>query len=66
MNSPVFKLTPTPNGWTWKTFDAQGRTVETGLAGSRAEAAAFIIRGVIRAELLRLASTGELNTDLAA
>lgn len=66
MKSPLFQITPTHDGWAWRTLDAEGRAVETGIAKSRAEAAAFVVRAFVRGELPTLARSGDLNTKLAA
>ena len=66
MINPVFRIARAGRFWSWQRLDSSGAIAEEGLSSSRAEAAAFIIRGVIRAELPKLAIAGELNTDLAA
>lgn len=45
-----FSITPTQDGaWRWRTFDKDGRVRIQGLAASRKQAAALVIRDIIRA-----------------
>ena len=37
-----------PEGWRWVTYDSMGGVAESGVAQSRAEAAAFVIRARAR------------------
>ncbi len=43
-----YRIESVPGGWAWRTVDGEGRTVEKGLAESRAVAAAFIVRSIAR------------------
>lgn len=42
-----FSIAPCGDAWTWETFDRQGRSLDHGLAKSKREAAAWIIRYTI-------------------
>ncbi len=44
----TYRIQPAPGGWAWRTVDGAGRTVEKGVAQSRAVAAACIIRSIAR------------------
>lgn len=45
-----FSITPAPDGaWRWRTLDKDGRVRTRGLAASRKQAAALVIRDIIRA-----------------
>jgi hypothetical protein len=45
-----FSITPMPNGaWLWRTFDTQGDARNQGLAACRKQAAALVIRDIVRA-----------------
>ena len=43
-----YRIQPTPQGWAWSTLDLKGRTVEHGLAPSKAVAAACVVRAIAR------------------
>ena len=45
-----FSITPAPDGaWRWRTFDQDGGARTQGSAASRKQAAALVIRDIIRA-----------------
>lgn len=43
-----FRISKTPAGWAWATYDAGGRAIESGAAPNRAVAAACVIRVIAR------------------
>ena len=46
-----FALRRTSSGWSWTTFDVAGKPGATGVAGTRAAAAAHILRELTEAAL---------------
>jgi hypothetical protein len=46
-NGVRFSIAPDGDGWSWETFDRKGRALERGLAKSKREAAAWVIRCII-------------------
>lgn len=42
-----FSIAPCGDAWSWETFDRQGRPRDRGMAGSKREAAAWVIRHII-------------------
>jgi hypothetical protein len=52
-----YRIAPDANRWTWVTRDASGRVHSQGAAATRAAAAAFVIRAIVRAETGDRAST---------
>jgi hypothetical protein len=44
-----FDIQPLEQGWRWTTFDLFGAPLNAGAAGSKREAAAFVIREIMRA-----------------
>jgi len=49
-----FAIEPADGGWRWATFDLSGAPLEGGRAGSKREAAALVIRGILKAALPQL------------
>lgn len=45
-----FQFQRTPKGWNWATYDQKGRVRSKGVAPTRAEAAAYVIRAMATAE----------------
>lgn len=43
-----YRICPTESGWSWKVFDTAGVVRATGLAATKAMAAAFVIRAHAR------------------
>lgn len=56
-----FDIQPLEGEWLWTTFDLRGRRLNTGRAGSKREAAAFVIR-----EIMRASFAAEIETREAA
>jgi hypothetical protein len=52
-----YRIVPDANRRTWVTRDASGRVHSQGAAASRAAAAAFVIRAIVRAETTDKPST---------
>jgi hypothetical protein len=54
MQDPVsqfgYRIQPIGNGWLWRALEASGQEVG-GVASTRAEAAAFVIRALARTDL---------------
>jgi len=56
-----FSIAPTPHGaWLWRTFEAGGRLRAEGLASTRKQAAALVIRQIV------LANSGADMPDIRA
>lgn len=47
MHGVNFRIFPEDGGWGWKVLGPQGRVENQGVARSRAEAAAYVIRGAV-------------------
>ncbi len=48
MHGVHFRIFPTGNRWNWQILGPKSEVREEGLANTKAEAAAFIIRGTVR------------------
>ncbi len=50
MQGVHFRITESSKGWLWRTLDPNGVQLDGGSAAGRAEAAAMVIRSIVRAE----------------
>lgn len=59
MSDQSFRIFPIGKRWGWSARDAGGRPVGEGLANTRAEAAALVIRSIVRATTAEMRDPGQ-------